>query len=698
MNVENLERRLCYSLLTIAATISNVNAASRPATTAPPQQRDTVRGVEMQEVVVSAPRGRTIGGMSADNVVVTPQALSGTPSFSGGVDLMKALALTPAVQNPGDASNSLYIRGGDAGQNLLLYEGATLYSSGRLFGFFPLFNADHIAALEMNVANCHPRYGGRLSGIVEARTRTDIPENPKHASMDANIGLLASQATLRTPLGRHFVAALSARKTYLNAIVKPFLEKTLVKDAETPDYDFSDVNFTLAGELFDNEYIKFDALISDDRLSLTDNELLLNGLMRWNNSLFTARWVHSEGTLRITNQAYMSRYNNRVGTTQAQTGLSLRSSLADYGFKSRCSVYLNDVALEAGWQYSFLDVMPQSYTISNASQTYGSASPAQTETAHDAAAYVSANIPLSLRCEVATGLRYAAFFHRSWFTGLEPDVAITYRLTDNTLLRASWRRQNQFLLFLSPASVGLPLDFWAPATKDVLPPQQADAFSAGFYKSLKDNAFELSADLFYRRMRNLNEFIQTVTSGEAQMFSGELFIGNGHAYGMELLLKKNSGRLTGWLSYTLARSERCFPDINDGAVFPARFDRRHNLSLIVGYALSSRWRCSLVYVLASGNAYTMPSSWYFSGNMPVKEYGAYNGSRMPLYRRTDAAVSYRLNARNELALSVYNLFNVNNPVYIFMNVQRDNEGTLVIKTRHKQLTTVMPSITWRIGI
>jgi outer membrane receptor protein involved in Fe transport len=241
----------------------------------------------------------------------------------------------------------------------------------------------------------------------------------------------------------------------------------------------------------------------------------------------------------------------------------------------------------------------------------------------------------------------------------------------------------------------MPLDFWAPASTQ-MQPQSGNEFSIGYFQSIRKDDWELSADLFYRTMNHCVEFFQSFPNEANGSYTDNIYAGNGRSYGLEILLKKNYGRLTGWLSYTLGRSERTFEEINQGKTFPARFDRRHDLSLVSSYSFNEKWDASIVYVYATGNAYTLPSSWYFINNTPVKEYGDYNSARMPAYNRTDLSVNYWYRKDNAINFSIFNVFMLNNPIYIFMNVEQEKEsGNIQVDVAQKKLYTLIPSVSWR---
>jgi len=658
-------------------------------------QTDTVPiVVQGKEVVVSAYSAGGLTGMSRGKILLDPESVAGLPSIAGSADLLKLLELTPVVQNPGDAGSGLYFRGGDAGQILILYSGAPLYTPGHLFGFFPLFNVDHIASLEMSTTGVNSRYGGRLGTVIETQAPSSAPAK---ASVKGNFGIIASQATVALPISKKFGAYLSGRKTYLNMLVQPLVENMINRGAdrkiESPDYGFGDANLTLTGNISERDRLQIDVFTSGDKLILSDADILLEGNLRWTNLLASARWEKLLGNARLSQQIFFSKYENSVKTGQYETQINLNSGIADCGYKVRSSFYVGSIPFETGADYTYHFVRPQSFSIKNQNSVIGeNHSPNQLAVEHGI--YVSSLYSPFAGFQTNVGLRWNMFGTDKVFNSLEPRIALTYRLTATNSLRAAYSRQTQYMLYLSPTSIGLPLDFWAAASQN-LSPQSSDDFSVGYYKTLNDNDIEFSADVYYRKMKNLNEYVQTLTAGTAKEFSGEVFTGDGQSYGLEILLKKNSGRLTGWLSYALGRSQRRFPEIDGGRIFPAKFDRRHDLSLVAAYSVNSRINLSAVFAFATGNAYTLPSSWYFIGSMPVKTYSAYNGARMPDYRRTDVAATYRIGRHHTLALSVYNCFATNNPVYIFMNVERDKQsGDFYIKTRHKQLSTITPAVSW----
>ena len=627
---------------------------------------------------------RAMGG----KITVTPANISALPSMQGNTDLLKLLELTPGVQNSGDANTNLYIRGGEGGQNLLLYNGVTLYTPGHLLGFFPLFNSDHISMLELNKTGIHAKYGGRLSSVIRVEGKNTLPAK---AGISGNIGLLASQATVSIPIGKKQGLFLSGRKTYIDFLLKPVLKNQI----ENAGYDFYDTNVTWIGEFSANNKITVNAFFGDDKLQLSERELYLEGKLNWSNQALSLQWDTKINNQNFSQQVYGSAYKNRLNISQAEIGLRLSSSIQDIGYRNNYTFSIAKIPIDVGLQYAHHEITPQIYNMWNMEQTYFSETPA-VQHAHDGGLYIHSAIPLASRLRAELGLRYNLFYQETFFHNLDPRVMLRYWATNEIALRLSYDRQHQYINLLSPSSIGIPTDFWVAVSGDI-PPQSGDQFSAGYAQSFPNANLELSAEIYYRHMNNLTEYSQNFLNGQNGSYAENILLGNGKAYGLEVMLKKNSGKLNGWISYALGRSERNFDEINNGKTFPARFDRRHDLSIVGSYTFNRKWDISAIYAFATGGAYTLPSSWYLINNTPVKEYGDYNAARMPNYNRMDLSVNYWFKkGRNGINFSIYNLFMVRNPIYVFLHVEKnENSGQMEVQVKEKTLYRIVPSISWR---
>lgn len=656
---------------------------------------DSIWRVSGNEIIITKQVEKKITGLSVGKISLDPASVSQLPSMLGNTDLLKLLELTPGVQNSGDANTHMYVRGGDPGQNLLLYNGVPLYTPGHLLGFFSLFNAGHIASLEMSKTGTNASYGGRLSSVIDVKTKKTLPDK---ASVEGNIGLLSSQASLQLPLNDKFGLYLSGRTTYIELLMQPLLDATINRKTknkvEELDYRFSDLNITLLGKLSEKDKLTIDAFVGKDKFNILDNDFLLNGMLNWKNTLLSAQWERRMDEHYFSQQIYMSEYANLLSMNQAKMNINIQSGIRDAGYKNKYSFSIRDISFETGLQYTFHKIRPQNYEIINLAQQYHADAPSRLE-AQDAALYLASSFSIVPRLTAEWGIRYNLFYHNRLFQSVEPRLALRYRVQTDASLRINYSRQNQYLHLLNASSVGIPLDFWTIASSQIRP-QSGDEFSAGYFRSFDNDNWELSGEIYYRALKQVKEYNTAIISGQTDSYVNHIFSGNGRAYGLEVILKKNYGKLTGWMSYTLGRSERTFDAINQGKTFPAQFDRRHDLSIAASYSFNKKWDASLVYVYATGNAYTLPSSWYFINNTPVKEYGDYNSARMPAYNRTDLSLNYWYRKDNCFNFSVYNLFMISNPIYIFMNVKQDEDtGNLVISVKRKKLYTLIPSVSWR---
>ncbi len=679
-------RYVTYIILITATIISATHAYA---------QRDSIaQGYAIDEVNVKGQSTKPVfSGLQEGTVLLNPTTLSSLPAMLGTTDLLKLLELTPSVQNAGDANTDLYIRGGEAGQNLLLYNYVPLYSPGHLAGFFPLFNADHIASLELSKSGIDAQYGGRLSSVVDVQTKSVLPDK---IALAGNVGLLASQATLAAPLGKKFGLYLSGRKTYINSIIMPFISTIDPKNSiDNAGYDFYDANITLVGKLSERNRIKADAFFGKDKLSLSEEDIYINGGLDWSNAAFSLQWDTKAVRCDFSQLAYSSNYNNDLDINQVEMDIGLTSNIRDVGYKSSLNFSLGGVALESGVQYAFHNIQPQTFSVANDNQQYNNGG-VSGQQAHDAALYLGASAYLMPRLTLDAGLRYNFFYCDKSFSSLDPRMSLRYSLSnDNVTLRASYSRQHQYINLLTPSSIGIPTNFWLASSANVKP-QSGNEFSVGYAQRLMDGAFDLSVEAYYRNMDNVTEYFQNFITTQDNSYVSSILYGSGRAYGVELIVKKNAGKLTGWISYALGRSERNFDGINGGKTFPAQFDRRHGLSLVATYTFNKKWDASVVYAFATGNAYTQPSSWYFINSTPVREYANHNSSRMPSYNRTDISVNYWFKKNNGLNFSIYDVFMVRNPIYVFLKVEKDEKtGKLGVQTKPKTLYTIVPSISWR---
>jgi len=655
--------------------------------------------VQIGEAVITARSRALVRNTDYGAVTINTQRMSNIPSLLGSPDIMRTLQLMPGVQQSGEGNGYIYVRGTDPGHNLILYNNVPVYGTSHLLGIFPFYNADHIERIHFDKSGSAVEFGNRLGAAIQCLPH-DMP--PDTLAIKGNIGVLASQLTVSSPLGKKAGIIFSGRQTYIDWIITPLLNnaKSNYNIIDDISYSFNDANLTLMLRPNEKHRIDLNAFASGDRFGIEDERMLLVGTMKWGNQLASANWEYAaDNNVKINNKVYISRYGNLLNVGQASLDMQVVSETLDWGFHNNIDFKLRSTPFRTGLQYANYRVRPQEMSSTQLPVL------TETENSVDArlvSAYLHGSPQLGAYFSLDLGLRIGFFFSKgnNQTTDLQLEPRISLNFADNNRWDAylSYARKSQHLHLITTSSVGLPTDFWL-ATSEGIPVELADNFSVGFNYKLSSQ-LELTAGLFYSRMNNLVQYPFSVLQfNEITNFRDDLLAGKGKAYGAETMLKK-TGRLSGWLSYTWSKSDRQFDGIDNGQPFPSKFDRRHDLSIVAHYEISQRWSVGLSQVFTSGSRFTAPTSWYFINNNPVKEYGRYNNAKMPNYKRTDISIDYYIKKtsrrENALNISVYNLLAVDNPIYVILDVRSSETGNAIeVMAKYKSIYTILPSVSWR---
>lgn len=699
MPVERMLLRIFYLLLLLFPA-SLVGQSIQLRDSIPLSTKDTVR---LQEVSVSGNHTPKVSGMLTGDLKLNTELLQSVPALAGTVDVLKLMELTPSVRTSGDGSSNMYVRGGDAGQNLIIYDGVTTYTPGHMLGIFPLFNANHLSWVKMSKGAADAEYGNFISSVVEVNSRKTVSDQ---FWLKGNTGLLASQLTSYLPVSDRWGIYISGRKTYLDLILQPLVENQFSSSSSKETsigYDFWDGNLTIVGNLNEKHSLSIDLMTGKDKLKITDRDIIIDGGMKWTNVLssINLRSTFSD-RLQLSQTVAFSHFGNKLNTAQDEMRIKLQSQIEDFSYKNKFSFSVARIPVNTGINYTYHQIKPHNLKLMNSGVVTNSVIEKEIN-AHDFSAFFSLTYNPLPKLSLKPVLRYNIFNSKTGgrresktFHSLDVRLSARYQLHENIFLRGNYSHNNQYVNKLTPSSVGLPTDFWIASTGE-LKPQQGDEVSLGYYHILLNGSIEFSADVYYRKMRNLTQFDYNFIENDNSSFVDKIFYGTGRAYGLELMLKKNFGRLSGWVGYTLSKSDRTFALINGGKSFPARYDRTHDFSATANYKFSSRWDLSLTQIYATGNTYTQPTSWYFINNLPVKEYTKYNNARMPDYNRTDIGVNYWLKKDCGFNFSIYNMFAIKNPVYVFMVIKQDvknGNDNIELEMKKKNLYTIIPSISW----
>jgi len=655
-------------------------------------------GTQLAEAVVTEKTKPLIRNSSRGAINFNTQKLDQVPSLLGVPDIIKVLQLMPGVQNSGEANGYLYVRGGDPGHNQMLYNNTPVYGMSHLMGIFPFYNADHVDSIHFDKAGYDPQFGNRLGATIQAVAPSQIPTR---FSIKGNVGLAASQITVASPVGKKAGLILSGRQAYANRTIIPVINSmSHGKSIDDLDYSFGDANLTFLLAPSKNHKVTVNAFASGDHFSIAENRMLLNGKIKWDNYAGSAAWDWQyKPNVKLTQEVYFSRYTNNLLLEQAATDVRVKSEMLDLGFRSKINFKLGSIPVQSGIAYANYHVRPQEVS---STQLTNFLVADNTVNAQRMSAWMQGTLQLQKYFSLDFGIRAGGYIandskHKIDFR-LEPRVSLNFTGDQKLTAYLTYARKCQYLHLITTSSVGFPTDFWIASSQGI-PAEMADNFSiGGGYKILP--RVDITAGIFYNKLLNQLQYPYSIVQfNEISSFSNDLYSGKGKAYGAEFMVKK-SGRLSGWLSYTWSKSSREFDKIDNGKIFPSKFDRRHNLSMVASYKLAKRWSAGVTQIYASGNRFTTPTSWYFINNTPVKEYGTYNNAQMPDYLRTDVSVDFYLkkNSQKESVLnfSVYNLFNVNNPIYVILDVSASKTGnSVMVKPRYKSLYSILPSIGWR---
>lgn len=635
--------------------------------------------------------------------------ISKIPVFFGEQDILKTLTLTPGVKTVGEGNGGIYVRGGNNSQNLVLLDEATVFNANHLLGFFSTFNSDAIRDVMLYKGTAPAEFGGRLSSVIDVHMNEG---NNQHFGVNGGIGLIASRLTIDGPLVKDKGSFLiSGRRTYADL----FLKLSPDENIRNNELHFYDLNAKFNFKISDRDKIFISGYMGRDMFEMIDRFGV-----DWGNQTATLRWNHlwSQKVFSNTSLIY-SNFDYAVNVKFDESTFKIYSKIRNFNLKQDFQYFINGknnlLFGFQGFRYAITpgQVEADSGSIINPvriADKFG----------YESALYVSHNYKPDDKWNLTFGVRLNMFnlvgpgdfyvfkdgeisdsLHvdkpeilKTFFL-VEPRLNITHIINQSQSLKFSYTRNSQQLHLISNSTGTMPTDIWLMSGLNIKP-QISDLISTGYFRNFNDDLYQLSAEVYYKWMLNQPDLKNGADIRANEKIEGELLYGNGRAYGLELMLKKKSGKLNGWLSYTLSRTELKIPGINDGQWYPARQDITHDLSLVGIYDLSKRLSVSGTWVYQTGNAITFPSGKYKINEKVVYYYTERNGYRMPPYHRLDLGVTWyfksRKNFESNLNVSVYNVYARKNAYSI--DFEQDPDNPEITRTVMTYLFTVIPSITY----
>ncbi|MBG8552064.1 TonB-dependent receptor [Hymenobacter sp. BT594] len=677
--------------------------------------RLTPGGTELGEVVVEASgtleQKQKSTQMSVERLTAAEAKL--LPALFGEVDILKTLQLKPGVQNGGEGTSGLFVRGGSADQNLVLVDDAVVYNPNHLFGLFSVFNSDAVQSVDLYKGGFPAQFGGRLSSVVDVKLREG---NNQKLGVTGGLGLISSRLTVEGPLKKGKGAFLvSGRRTYFDIFTRQ-INKLNEGDPDfnpIPDYYFYDFNAKANYTLSEKDRVYLSGYYGQDKFGFNSSGGF-NFNFNWGNAVASARWNHVfSPRLYANTSASFTHYKYEIANKLDQFSFNLSSTIRDYTLKTDFEYTPNErhtVRFGAmGTQHRF-GVGRLKAGSTDGRLNFGDD---VGYNGQEGGLYFTDNFRASDRWQLEGGLRLTGFRSGSdAYAGLEPRAAARYTLSPKLTLKANYALMYQYLHLVTNSGASLPTDIWYPSRLSVKP-QRSQQASAGASFLFAGGQWLLTNEVYYKWATNQVDF-----RDGAQLFvnpdlDAEFLFGKGFAYGDEIYLEKKTGRTTGWIGYTLSWTKRRFPaqrgtaGINNGELFYPTYDRRHNLTVVGLHKLSQRVSLTGSFTYSSGNPTTLPlarflfQDVYGAEDSAVPVYPSRNGYRLAPYHRLDLGLVWKMKptrwfTESDLTFSVYNAYSRRNPYFVFFDQVKNEDESQVIGYRARQVSLfpIIPSATY----
>ncbi len=664
---------------------------------------------ELEAVVVSArAEDANVSEIEMSTAELDIKAIEKIPAFLGEVDVIKSLQLLPGVTTVGEGASGFNVRGGSVGQNLILLDEAPVYNSAHMFGFFSVFNPDAVKDVKLYKGGIPAEYGGRISSILDVRMKEG---NIKEYEFNGGVGTIFSRFAVEGPLQKEKSSfILAGRRSYIDVLAKPFL-----------DDDFEDVGLYFYDLTFKTNYYlsKKDRLYLSGYIGRDDFAFDANQGFDWGNKTATFRWNHLFNDRIFSNTTlFLSDYDYsfEVGETK-EDRFSWQSRILTYNFKEQFSYFINP-SNELSFGAELIHYRFKPAEVVGVSVGESRDISLEERKSLEGAFYIGNQQKVTSTLTLQYGLRYSGFaylgtgtvYHFNdtvpgirrtvvreemagsgevikFYHNLEPRFAFNLQVQPTTSIKGSYQRMSQYIHLISNTAATLPIDVWMPSSNNMMP-QIGHQVAIGVFKNFFGNKLETSAEVYYKENLKQIDYIDGADIFINPKLEGDLIRGQGRAYGLEIYAKKNNGRLTGWVSYTLGKTELQVEGINEGKWYPTRYDQRHNMKLTTSYELSDRWLLSTNYTFISGTPFTLPSYRFDQQGYVIPGVYGRNNARIPYYSRLDLSATWYMKAvkKNGEAkkledfwvFTIYNLTGRENPfsIYFTQGTDRIDTGAL----------------------
>jgi hypothetical protein len=677
----------------------------------------------LQEVVITGEaEDQNIQSAEMGTIDLSIEQVKSIPVLFGEVDILKTLQLLPGVGAGSEGNTGFYVRGGGPDQNLILLDDAVVYNTGHLFGFFSIFNGDAIKNTTLIKGGMPAQYGGRLSSVVDVQMKDG---NNQEFHAEGGIGLIASRLTVEGPLQKNKASFIvSARRTYIDALITPFLKGT---DFEGNAYYFYDLNTKVNYKFTDKDRLYLSGYFGRDVFNYSSPDNSFDIEVPWGNATATLRWNHLYSDKLFSNVSIIyNDYNFGVSSSFDQFDFKLYSGVQDWNAKIDYDYFLNkNNTIRFGANYIYHTFTPYSAEGSSGDVNFATDS-LNKKYAHEASVYLQDEFDIGalwkfniglrgnyflqvgpwndIRIDSITGLPFDTISYSRGeaiedYFGLEPRMNLRYIVNETSSIKAGITFTNQYIHLVSNSVSTLPTDLWVPSSAKVKP-QKGMQYSLGYFKNISENKYETSIEIYYKDLQNQIEYRDGYVPELNEEIENNFVFGDGRSYGAELFVKKNDGELTGWIGYTLSKTERYFPQLTTGeSWFPTKYDRIHDLEVVAIWDITKKLSLSGTFVYSTGQATTIVESFYFLEGELHTDYGPRNGYRLAPYHRLDLSCNLKGKEHDKYEsswnFSIYNVYNRKNPYFIYTDFEGDFAvGYVDVRAVQVSIFPIIPSVTW----
>ena len=662
---------------------------------------ETAAGTLGEVVITAGKNDRNVQKAQMGVIDVPIRAIKNLPVLLGERDIMKIIQLLPGVQGGQEGTTGFYVRGGNLDQNLVQLDEATVYNPNHLFGLFSTFNVNAINNVQLIKGGFPAEYGGRLSSILNITMKEG---NKKKYQVEGGIGLLSNNLTVQGPIQKNKSSfIISARRSHIDLLLKA--AGTAKKNTS---YKFYDVNAKMNFEMGKKDHLFLSFFKGNDNAAY-NNANSLNYTTDFGNSTGTLRWNHLFGNKIFSNTSVIyNDYNLALSTSQNNFYSLLYTAVKDITAKTDFTITPNTKhKIKTGFTFTRHQLSPASFSSRiprRGNRLTINKDSINKLNSNEMAFYLGDEFDASQKFSVNYGVRVPVYTASGkTYSFIEPRITTKLSVSPVSSIKASYTRMNQFLHLIPNSTAGLPTDIWVPSSNKTKP-QSATQYALGYFQNFKDNEIEVSAEVYYKTMEN------QVLFGEGKQLrinvnlDSLIVSGKGKSYGAELFIKKNTGKLTGWISYTLSKTTQQFKDLNFGKEFPFKYDRRHNLAITASYQFTKSWTFSSVFVFSTGAAFTAPtgristlnSGTIFEGNYYV--YEGRNNYRLASYHRLDLSASnkktvkiFKKKYEREWVFGVYNSYSRLNPYFVYFEIDALTSNPTA---KQVSLLPIIPSVSF----